>query len=30
NNLVNGIFFEAMDSEHILDKVFKWIERIDS
>ncbi|WP_297247843.1 alpha/beta hydrolase [uncultured Brachyspira sp.] len=30
NNLVNGIFFEAMDSEHILDKVFKWIEKIDN
>ena len=28
NDLVNGIFFEAMDSEHILEKVFEWIVKI--
>ncbi|WP_295163500.1 alpha/beta hydrolase [uncultured Brachyspira sp.] len=28
NKLVNGIFFEDMDSEHILNKIFNWIEKL--
>ncbi|MEI0526543.1 alpha/beta hydrolase [Brachyspira murdochii] len=28
NNLVNGIFFKDMDNEHILDKVFNWIDSL--
>ena len=28
NNLVNGIFFETMDSNNIMDEVFKWIETL--
>lgn len=28
NNLVNGIFFEDMDREHIMDRVLKWLETV--
>ena len=30
NDLVNGIFFEAMDSENIFGQVFKWIKTLDN
>ncbi len=30
NDLVNGIFFEDMDSENILQRVFEWIAKLDS
>ncbi|PCG20604.1 alpha/beta hydrolase [Brachyspira sp. G79] len=28
NDLVNGIFFEDMDSEHILNKIIDWIDKL--
>ncbi|WP_295158205.1 alpha/beta hydrolase [uncultured Brachyspira sp.] len=30
NDLVNGIFFEDMDREHILSKVLEWIEKLNN